>query len=153
MQRHLVIGLLCIGLLTACGGEEGTATPPQASSPTVAMQSLPPGDAERGALLFQQTLLGSRPEPGCITCHSLQPGTTLVGPSLAGVATRAATIITDPGYQGTAKNAAEYLYESIHSPNLYLAPGFAADLMRPTFATELTTQEQADLVAYLLILQ
>ncbi len=152
MRRNLVIGLLCIWLLAACGaGEEATAPP--APSPTVAVQPLPPGDAEQGAALFQQTLLGRRPEPGCITCHSLQPETVLVGPSLAGVATRAATIITDPGYQGTAKDAAEYLYESIRSPNLYLAPGFVADLMRPTFATELTAQEQADLVAYLLTLQ
>lgn len=152
MRRNLVIGLLCMGLLAACGaGEEATATP--APSPTVAVQPLPPGDAERGAALFQQTLLGSRPEPGCITCHSLQPETVLVGPSLAGVATRAATVITDANYQGTAKSAAAYLHESIIMPDRYVAPGFAPSLMRPTFATELTAQEQADLVAYLLTLQ
>jgi len=137
-------------LLAGCGAED---PPPPTPLPTGTPPPLQPGDAERGARLFQEPLLGARPEPGCITCHSLQPEVTLVGPTLSGVAARAATILADSAYQGTAENAAEYLHESIIAPDLYVAPGFAPGVMRSTFAEALTAQEQADLVAYLLTLQ
>ncbi|MEZ4728061.1 MAG: c-type cytochrome [Caldilineaceae bacterium] len=149
-MRILALFLLLCVLLAGCGAAESPTSTPL---PTATPPPLQPGDAERGVRLFQEPLLGSRPEPGCITCHSLQPGVTLVGPSLQGVAARAATVIADPNYQGTAESAAEYLHESINAPDLYVAPGFVPGLMRPTFAEALTAQEQADLVAYLLTLQ
>jgi len=148
----LLVGLL-VGLLlglSACG-ESATPTP----LPTAAalLQPLPPGDPVQGEKLFRRTLLGSRPEPGCITCHSLAPATVLLGPSLADVATRSATTIQQADYKGQAESVEQYLQESIRLPNVYIAPGFAPDVMRPTFAAELSAQEIADLVAFLLTLK
>lgn len=144
----ILVGLL-LGL-SACG-ERATPTP----LPTVAaiLQPLPPGDPARGEKLFRRTLLGSRPEPGCITCHSLAPATVLLGPSLAEIATRSDATIQQADYKGQAENVESYLQESIIAPNAYIAPGFAPDVMRPTFATELSPQEIADLVAFLLTLK
>lgn len=144
---------LLIGLavsLAGCG-----CAPAPTPTPTVspAIQPLPPGDPAHGAALFRQTVIGKKPEPGCITCHSLAPDVVLVGPALVGVATRSAETIQQPTYTGQATNVADYLQESMIAPNAYIAPGFAPDLMRPTFATELSTQEVADLVAFLLTLQ
>ena len=148
-----VIFLTLVGLLlslSACG-ESAIPTP----QPTVAaiLQPLPLGDPAQGEKLFRRTLLGTRPEPGCITCHSLAPGTVLLGPSLAGVATRSDTTIQQADYQGQAASVEQYLQESISAPNVYIAPGFAPDVMRPTFAAELSPQEIADLVAFLLTLK
>jgi nitric oxide reductase subunit C len=114
---------------------------------------LPPGDPAQGEKLFRRTLLGARPEPGCITCHSLTLATVLLGPSLADVATRSTTTIQQADYKGQAASVEQYLQESISAPNVYLAPGFAPDVMRPTFAAELSSQEIADLVAFLLTLK
>jgi cytochrome c2 len=148
-----IIFLFLVGLLfglSACG-ERATPTP----QPIVAaiLQPLPPGDPAQGEKLFRRTLLGARPEPGCITCHSLALATVLLGPSLADIATRSATTIQQADYQGQAESVEQYLQESISAPNVYLAPGFAPDVMRPTFAAELSPQEIADLVAFLLTLK
>jgi cytochrome c2 len=77
----------------------------------------------------------------------------LLGPSLADIAMRSATTIQQADYQGQAESVEQYLQESISAPNVYLAPGFAPDVMRPTFAAELSPQEIADLVAFLLTLK
>jgi len=150
-MRKIVSLLLGVSLgLVGCGG-----TPVPTPTPTVppAIQPLPPGDAGHGEALFRQTVIGKKPEPGCITCHSLAPGVVLVGPALAGVATRSVSTIQQPTYTGQATTVADYLQESMMAPNTYIAPGFAPDLMRPTFATELAPQEVADLVAFLLTLK
>lgn len=143
-----VVNLLAIVLLglVGCG-----RTPPPTSTPTMppALQQLPPGDPTHGETLFRRTVIGQKPEPGCITCHSLAPGVVLIGPALAGVATRSANTIQEHTYTGQATDVAAYLQESIIAPNAYIAAGFALDVMRPTFATELSTQEIADLVAFL----
>lgn len=144
-----LIVLLLLGL-TGCG-----ARPPAVATPTHApiMQPLPPGDAARGEKLFRQTLIGERPDAGCITCHSLAAGVVLLGPSLADVATRSADILQDATYTGEATTVEAYLYESIVAPNAYIVPGFTSDVMRPTFAAELSPQVIADLVAFLLTLK
>ena len=148
MRKILSVLLgVCLGVV-GCGG-----TPAPTPTQPAITQPLPPGDPVHGEKLFRQTLIGTRPEPGCITCHSLTPDVVLIGPALAGVATHSTATIAQPDYTGKAKSVEEYLYESIIAPNAYIAPGFALDLMRPTFATELTAQEIADLVAFLLTLK
>jgi nitric oxide reductase subunit C len=82
-----------------------------------------------------------------------------VGPSLAGVAQRAAARVAEAGYRGDARTAADYLRESILNPSVYLVPGAlygtpqGVSLMPGGYATVLSTEQVDDLVAYLRTLQ
>ena len=120
------------GLLAACAA----ATP----SPTATLD--PVSAAGRGQSLFTGTVAR------CSTCHSLSADTVIVGPSLAGVATRAANRIA-----GRPGSAEEYLYQSILDPEAFKAPGFENTAMDPTLARSLTVEQLDDLVAYLLTLK
>ena len=130
----LAIAILLAGaLLAACGGGEKSA----GSSA---------GDPKRGKELYSQTVIGPNAAPGCATCHSTEPGKVLVGPSHAGIATKATTVV--PGM-----TAEEYLKESIINPNAHVTEGFTAGVMYQNYAKDLTEQEINDLVAYLLTLK
>ena len=102
------------------------------------------GNPVDGKLLFNQASIGAA--PGCATCHSVEPDKVIVGPSLAGVATRAAKRI--PG-----KLAAEYLHESIVSPNSYVVEDFSTGIMYQHFEDVLAEEQIKNLVAYLLTLE
>ena len=78
----------------------------------------------------------------CAQCHALTPDTVVIGPSLAGIATRASTRIQ--GY-----SAEEYLEISILSPKEYLVEGFT-DTMPTNFGKDLTSDELFAVVAYLM---
>ncbi len=101
---------------------------------------LPTGDAARGDLLFHGKVNGHYP---CSACHSLTAGQTLVGPSLGGIATTAAT--RKSGY-----SAEQYIHESIVSPNAYTVTGFNQNIMPVTFGAQMTKQDLADLIAFLM---
>jgi nitric oxide reductase subunit C len=94
-----------------------------------------------------------RSPPACFSCHSTTEGTVLVGPSLAGLATRAATLVASPSYQGAARSAADYIRESILKPNAYVVQGptFGAggQSIMPPFDGVLKPEEVDQLVAYL----
>lgn len=81
----------------------------------------------------------------CAACHALQPGTVIVGPSLAGVATRAETRV--PGYDARA-----YLEMSILRPEAYLVDGYP-DLMPRNLAKDLTSEELDEVLAFLMTLK
>ena len=125
-------------LLGACGGR---------NTPAVR------GDATRGKSLYEQMTIGPNAAPGCVTCHSLEPGVRLVGPSHAGLATRAAETIESPNYTGQADTAAGYLRESIVEPNAYIEEGFTANVMYPKYKEDLSEQDIDDLVAFILTLK
>ena len=78
----------------------------------------------------------------CAQCHALTPDTVVIGPSLAGIATRASTRIQ--GY-----SAEEYLEISILSLKEYLVDGFT-DTMPTNFGKDLTSDELSAVVAYLM---
>jgi cytochrome c2 len=110
---------------------------------------LPAGDAERGKKLFaQEEKQASQTNASCTACHSLIPGEIKVGPSLAGVADRAAT--REPG-----KTAEEYIRESIQQPNAFVVPDsptFQANgksVMPEGLGNLMSPQDLADLIAYL----
>ncbi len=139
--------LLALGLvLSACGGGDKKEEAAPAEAPAAQEEAAPAaaGDPAKGEELFKQTTLNGA--PGCITCHSLDPDVTLVGPSLAGVATRAAE--REPG-----KSAEEYLRESILDPNAYVVEGFPEGVMPQNFGDVLSEEEINDLVAFLLTLK
>ena len=103
-----------------------------------AYTALPAGDASAGEATFTAK--------ACVSCHSLQPDVTIVGPSQAGVAVRA-------GSRKPGLTAELYIYESIISPSAYLVEGFQDGLMPKTFRETLTPQELADVIAFLLTLK
>lgn len=129
-------------LLIACGTGDGGESEEQKEEPTPTPATA--GDAAKGKELFRQTTIGSR--AGCVTCHSLEPDTVLVGPSLAGIGDRAASRVS-------GKSAADYLRESLLDPGAHTVEGYAAGLMPAALADEMTDQQVEDLVTYLLTLK
>lgn len=103
----------------------------------------PPADALRGQQIFSSSSVGGG--AGCQICHSLEPGDDGVGPSLYGVATRAATRI--PGMA-----AEDYLRESILDPDAFVVDGFPAGQMLPIYEERLSSEEIDALVAFLMTL-
>jgi cytochrome c551/c552 len=99
---------------------------------TAALTSADPARAEQLVLVN-----------ACSGCHSLDPNVALAGPSWYHVADTAAGRV--PG-----ESPALYLYESITDPSKYIVPGFQDGVMPQDFGQRLSTQDLADLVAYLL---
>lgn len=81
----------------------------------------------------------------CAQCHALTPDTVVIGPSLAGIATRAATRVE--GYDAEA-----YIERSILVPYDYIVDGFT-DTMPTNLSRELTSEELTAVVAYLMTLK
>lgn len=78
----------------------------------------------------------------CAGCHALEPDTIVIGPSLAGVATRAETRMD--GYDARA-----YIETSILNPGAYVVDGFK-DVMPKNFGKDLTSDDFNAIVAFLL---
>ncbi len=128
--RHVALCTVACAILVAC-----TAQPTASSTPAFGPNT-PQG---RGVALFSN-------KGRCATCHSLSPNTVIVGPSLAGVASRAESRV--PGL-----SAADYLEESILLPDKFRVSGFEGLQMDVSLAKTLTTDEISDLVAFLLTLK
>ncbi|HLS47940.1 MAG TPA: c-type cytochrome [Gemmatimonadales bacterium] len=104
------------------------------------------------------TALFRNAPPGCFACHSTSPGVNLAGPSLAGIAARAASIVDSAGYGGEAADAEGYIREAIVNPHAYLVPGqmYSAggrSFMPDNYETTLSAEQIDQLVAYLATLR
>jgi nitric oxide reductase subunit C len=123
----LVLALLVV--LTACGGGGETG-----------------GDdaAAAGEELFKQTVIGN--QAGCITCHSLDEGVVIVGPSMAGIGSRAGSTVS-------GLSAEEYLRQSILHPDAHLVEGFPAGTMPQVWGDELSNEQIDQLIAFLMTLK
>lgn len=124
-------------------------TPP--AGPTVGTditKELPEGNPSSG-----ETLAATL---GCTACHLA--GAEGAGPEWRpaddqpGIGERATSRIAQSDYTGNAVNGDQYLFESIVLPAEYLVPGYE-NLMPGNYATSLTDQDMADLIAYLLTLR
>ncbi|MBI1276663.1 MAG: c-type cytochrome [Anaerolineaceae bacterium] len=127
-----LISFACLILTIICAACSG--------STNASGDALPVGDASRGAALFTQSINGA---PACNSCHTLD-GSTLVGPSFKGYAALAPTYVE-------GMSAVDYTHNSITKPASYVVSGFA-NLMYGQYAQKLTSQQIADLIAYLLTL-
>jgi cytochrome c553 len=130
--------LILVLILAACGGD--------ADDGASSEDAIVSGDAGRGEALYKQTSIGSASAPGCITCHSLEDGVALVGPSHAGIGVRAANVVA-------GQEADDYLEESIVDPAAHVSEGFNAGVMYANYGRDLSDQGVADLVAFLLSLK
>ena len=140
-QILLTSGVLTLAVL-ACGGgskPQTVVSNTPGTSPNL-ITALPAGDPAHGEQLFKGQVDGQYP---CSVCHTLTPGKILVGPSLAGIATTAATRIS-------GHTAEQYLRESILTPKAFTVPGFQSGIMPSDFAREMNDQQLADLIAFLL---
>ncbi|HUF39065.1 MAG TPA: cytochrome c [Anaerolineales bacterium] len=104
-----------------------------APSPTPTL----PAEVVRGRQVFERN---------CATCHSTTPDMIVVGPSLAGIATRAATRI--PGMDAEA-----YIRESIAYPGNYTVEGFREGIMPDQVIESLAPEDFEAVVDYLMTLE
>ncbi|HMN27923.1 MAG TPA: c-type cytochrome [Caldilineaceae bacterium] len=80
---------------------------------------------------------------GCLGCHSLDPNQTMTGPTWYHLGDTAAMRVPN-------ESPAEYLHQSIVAPGAYVVPNFPNGVMPQDFGSRLSTQELADLIAFLL---
>ena len=101
------------------------------------------GDPLRGEMLFRA---GVNDAPPCSACHLVAEGGTgfSLAPNLSGIATRA-------GGRIASLTAEQYIEDSILHPQNYVVPGYNVS-MYTEYATHLSPQDLADLVAYLMTL-
>jgi mono/diheme cytochrome c family protein len=124
VRRALIIVFFGL-LLAGCGGEETV----QPTGPVVGtLPQAEKGDPAAGKKVFA--------DAGCGGCHTFKAAGTsaTVGPNL------------DEALKG--KDAA-FIEESITDPNSEVASGFAPNIMPQDYASQLSSQELADLVAFL----
>lgn len=127
MTLHLKLCLfLCLLFLIACSGNS-EALPP---TPTLSAQ------AQLGKQVFSRD---------CGACHSTTPDTIIVGPSLAGIASRASSRVE-------GEDAYTYLLTSVMQPDAYLVEGFE-NLMPASLSKQLTGEELDAVIAYLQTLE
>ena len=109
--------------------------------------ALKPGDISQ---LVAPVITGDTPEErgeqlfvsiGCNACHSLDADTTIVGPSLVGIADRAGT--------RTSLSADEYLQQSINDPGTFIVEGFTNSMVVP----KIPPDQVNDLIAYIKTLE
>ena len=89
------------------------------------------GNAQAGKAVFSEIS-----DPKCSSCHTYGPAgsTAEVGPDL------------DTALKG---KSAEFILESIVSPDAEITPGFADNLMPEDYASKLDQRQLADVVAFL----
>jgi cytochrome c oxidase subunit 2 len=135
--------LLVAGMLTAVevfggeheareGGGEVTETQETTTADTGQTETgAPEGDPAAGKQVFTSVA-----QPPCGSCHTLQAAgaTQTLGPNLD---------------EALADKDAQFIRESIENPDAEVAEGFSQDLMPETYGEQLSDEELANLVAFL----
>lgn len=120
---------------------------PQLSGPPVGADitiALPEGDPLNGEALAKAK--------GCVGCHV----STSTGPAWAASASslamgeRAALRFDQADYAGAATTPSQYLLESIVAPKVFVVEGYLDTLMPGNFASTMTAQDAADIIAFML---
>ena len=135
---------------TAVPSSTPTTPPPEATStplpepPTVQTEALNPELAAQGLEIYQQQYCG--------ICHELAAAGTkgIFGPSQNRLGLTAAERLQDPHYSGQATTPAEYIRESILTPDAYHVEGYAQSRHPMPAFTHLTEAQVEALVQFLL---
>ena len=103
------------------------------------------GDAEQGKALYSRATLGKRSAEGCTSCHKHDEseGDESKAPYTKGTATKAESRVA-------GMSAEEYILKSILDPDAYVVENYKAGDMYGKWKEDLSEQQIADLVAYLL---
>jgi cytochrome c551/c552 len=173
-MKQITLGFALLMLLLgviACNAAEGQSLSPTATSEpvtdvaTATPPATPPANgaadsatnaADNAGLPASIAALLPNADPGhgreltvqygCTACHALEEGTNVVGPSWYNIGAIAATRVPD-------ESAALYLYHSIVDPNQYVVEGFLPNLMPQTYQEQLSEEDLADMIQYMLTLQ
>lgn len=138
-MRNLVVCVVVGFFLVGCTSQMTISLRTAVAS----VQETASGNPERGVQLFREGINGA---PPCSSCHqTVEGGGFSLGPNLAGIASRASTRI--PG-----SVAEDYLRASILEPGAYVVSGYR-NIMYPNYTAHLSSQDVADLVAFLLTLE
>lgn len=125
MRLQLFVILPIFAVMAACNSLVSSATP-----------TLTPLESQGRRVL----------ESYCSRCHGMTGDTVIVGPSLAGIATRGRERIQGMDAEG-------YIRNSIEDPTAYTVQGFSEGLMPLDLKDQLSEEELEALVAYLLTLK
>lgn len=148
----LVTGATIPGTDMAATGQAAATAPAGGASTPVPPGARPLTGNENPIALGERVFRSAT--PACNACHSVAPGVNMAGPSLAGVAERAARVIASPDYKGKAKTPDDYVRESILEPSAHLIAGamYSANgtsFMPNTYPQSLKPEQVDQLVAYL----
>lgn len=149
---------------TVAAEVEATETAEEQDAPTAAPAAEPPQDAETASntvddvapdeALIEQGYTVYRAQY-CGVCHTLASAGTkgTFGPPHDGMAATASERIADPHYSGEAASSADYLYESLVKPEIFIVDGYASSSHRMPPYTHLAEQDLRALVEFLLAQQ
>ena len=148
----LVTGATIPGTDMAAAGQAAATVPAGGETTPVPPGARPLTGNENPIALGERVFRSAT--PACNACHSVAPGVNMAGPSLAGVAERAARVIASPDYKGKAKTPDDYVRESILEPSAHLIAGamYSANgtsFMPNTYPQSLKPEQVDQLVAYL----
>src|SRR5690606_9418042 len=93
--------------------------------------------------------------PTCQACHSMAPGVSRAGPSLAGIESFFQKIQASREYKGKATSAEAFIRDSTVAPSAFLHPGpmYSAggtSFMPTNYGQDLSEEQIDQLVAYLM---
>lgn len=125
MLLRFIVVFLLLASLVACSSLKPPATP-----------TLPPVESQ-GKIVF---------ETYCASCHGTSGETVIVGPSLAGIATRG-------GDRIEGMDAQAYIRDSIINPSAYTVEGFPEGIMPFNLMDVISPEDLDAVVAYLLTLK
>jgi len=101
-------------------------------------------DADNGEALFNT--LQSATGFACSTCHRVDSVEQLIGPGLLNIGERAETRVE-------GQSAAEYIFNSIKSPDDYIVEGFQGGVMPQNWGDVYSDSDLFDIIAYLMTLE
>jgi cytochrome c len=161
MTRNVVLVAVALAALAACGpsGEKPAAAPPPSASTAPAPSAPAPAPPEPklitldakgpdGAQLVGDAVKGRKVYAQCMSCHSLDAGRNLVGPSMHGIIGRTAGTVEGFNYSPANRDSGivwtdQEMFTYLENPRAKIPNTIMA------FAGIKDVQQRADVIAYI----